>query len=212
MKLRQRHLFKGTQEFEIIDDYVMIRSKAPFKELTELTVMLTVLNTEPVITKSCLNFTSRVNGEVLVSLYLGKPDTQAFNAFVSTLKRRAREEYQSFAGLRSVRQTVTLEGNVYDEPPNMDDPAQDAPARFRGDLDVARIDEAIRMLKTYLALDDILPMVTAMEALRNDPDSATLQLQVIEAFNDLGPMQGAVLTYAPYVGVLLSDGPAGAPY
>jgi hypothetical protein len=212
MKLRQRHLFKGSQEFEIIDDYVVIRSKAPFKELTELTVMLTVLNPEPVITRSCLNFTSRVNGEVLVSLYLGKPDTQAFNGFVATLKRRAREEYQSFAGLRAVRQTVTLEGNVYDEPPSMDDPAQDAPARFRDDLDVARIDEAIQMLKTYLAPDDVLPMVTAMEALRNDPGSAACQSQVVEAFNDLGPMQGAVLTYAPYVGVLLSDGPAGAPY
>jgi hypothetical protein len=65
-------------------------------------------------------------------------------------------------------------------------PLQDSPATFRDDLDVARIDEAIQMLKIYLDLDDILPLVTAMEALRTDPKSATLQLQVVNAFNDLG--------------------------
>jgi hypothetical protein len=212
MKLTQKHFFKGSQEFEIIDDYVRIRSKAPFRDATELTVMLTVLNPEPVITRSSLNFTSRVNGEALLSLDLGKPDTEAFNTFVSALKDRAQDEYQAFAGLRQVRQSTGSAANVYDEPTDMDEADGDTSARFRDDLDVGRIDEAIRMLKMYLDPDDILPLVAAMEALCEDPMSETLQLQVVTAFNDLGPSQGAVLTYAPYVGVLLSDGPAGAPY
>jgi hypothetical protein len=212
MKLTQKRIFRGYQEFEIIDDYVRVRSKAPFRDVVELTVMLTILNPEPVITRSCLNFTSRVNGEALLSLRLGKPDAEAFNAFVSALKQRSMDEYQAFAGLKPVRRPAGLEANVYEEPPDFDAKVQDKPAKLRPDLDVARIDEAIQMLRTYLDPDDILPFVTAMEALRTDPKSAELQLQVVNAFNDLGSRQGAVLTYAPYVGVLLSDGPAGAPY
>lgn len=212
MKLTQKHLLKGFSEFEIIDDYVRVRSKAPFKDVVDLTVMLTILNPEPVITRSSLSFTSRVNGEALISLRLGKPDADAFNAFVNMLKRRAQEEYQAFAGLRSVRQPTGLAANVYEEPPDFDDGIQDGAVAFRDDLDTARIDESIEMLKLYLDRDDILPLVTAMEALRADPKNAALQLQVVSAFNDLGAAQGAVLTYAPYVGILLSDGPAGAPY
>jgi hypothetical protein len=212
MKLIQKHLLKGYQEFEIIDDHVRVRSKAPFKGIVELTVMLTVLNPEPVITSSRLNFTSRVNGEALLSLYLGKPDPDAFNVFVNALKHRALGEYQAFAGLKSVGQSSGLQGNVYDDPPGLDDAVLDKSAKFRDDLDVARIDEAIQMLNLYLDPDDIRSLLTAMEALRADPGSAARQVQVINAFNDLGPRQGAVLTYAPYVGVLLSDGPAGAPY
>ena len=69
-KLIQKHLLKGTQEFEIIDDTVVVRSKPPLKKEESLTVMLTVLNTEPVISKSLLEFTSRVNNEPLLSLFL----------------------------------------------------------------------------------------------------------------------------------------------
>lgn len=212
MKLTQKHFFKGSQEFEIIDDYVRIRSKVPFRDVVELTVMLTVLNPEPVITRSSLSFTSRVNGEPLLSLYLGKPDIQAFNTFVNTLKYRALSEYQAFAGLRHSRLPTDVGANEYGEPPDFDDAVRNESVRFRTDLDVARIDEAVQMLKTYMDPDDIQPLVAAMEALRADPQSAALQLQVVNVFNDLGPRQGAVLTYAPYVGILLSDGPAGAPY
>ncbi len=55
-KLTQKHLIKGRQELELIEDYVNIITKAPFKEAEKQTVMLTVLNPEPVISKSSLVF------------------------------------------------------------------------------------------------------------------------------------------------------------
>ena len=212
MKLTQKHLLKGTQEFEIIDDYVNVRIKAPFKDEETLTVMLTVLNPEPVITRSSLDFTSRVNGETLLSFYLGKPNAEEFNAFVGVLKNKAVDEFQTFAGLKHTNKTAALDANVYDDPPELQDSDPDRSKHIRKDLDPDRIDEAVQMLKTYLNSEDIAPFLDALGKLGSDPKSELLQIEVVNAFNDLGPTQGAVLTYAPYVGILMSDGPAGSPY
>ena len=102
--LVQKHLFKGLQEFKIINDHVDIRIKSPLKKEETLTVMLTVLNPEPMIRRSSLDFNSRVNGEALISMFMENPNTEEFNAFVSTLKQRAEEEYTAFAGLKSAGQ------------------------------------------------------------------------------------------------------------
>lgn len=212
MKLTQKHLFKGTREFEIVDDHVRLRSKAPFKDEETITVMLTVLNPEPVITSSALNFTSRVNGETLLSLYLGKPNAQVFNAFVVALKQKALDEYQAFAGLKSVNPSMGPGANVYDEPPVFADPHMEQPLQVRKDLDPERIEEALQMLKQYLNGEETTAFMAALEALQSEPKSEALQIQVINAFNELGPAQGAVLTYAPYVGILMSDRMVGAPY
>lgn len=69
-KLTQKHLFKATHEFEIVDDQINICIKSIFKKDKQetLTVTLAVLNPEPVITRSHLEFVSRVNGEALISL------------------------------------------------------------------------------------------------------------------------------------------------
>lgn len=211
MKLTQKHLLKGRQEFEIFDDYVKFCSKAPFKDKVEMTVMLTVLNPEPVITRTSLDFTSRVNGEALLSLYLGKPNAREFNAFVSALKNRAQEEYQVFAGLKPIEQSTGLGANVYDEPPEFEDSGLEQQAKVRKDLSSAGIEEAIEMLNTYLNGDETAPLIAALEQLKSDPGSQALQGKVVNAFNELGPTQGAVLTYAPYVGILMSDGSSGAP-
>lgn len=212
MKLTQKHLLKGTREFEIIDDYVKVRSKVPFKDEETMTVMLTVLNPEPVITRSSLEFTSRVNGEPLLSLYLGKPNAETFNAFVGALKNKALDEFQAFAGLRNINQSSPLDGNVYDEPPEFEEGEPGEPAHIGKVLDPARIEEAVEMLKTYLNHEDIAPFLSVLEKLGSDPKNESLQVEVVNAFQDLGPTQGAVLTYAPYVGILMSDGPAGSPY
>jgi hypothetical protein len=204
-RLKQKHLLKGTREFELVDDYVDIRSKAPFGKVETLRVMLTVLDPEPVIDESTLNFNSRVNGEPLVSLYLGRPNKEAFNAFVGTLKQRTRDEFHAFAGLRPAARPAVSDTMVFDEPPAFEESAQVPP--IKNDLDAARIGEAIQMLRQYLDDAETEPLIAALTALQEDPANETLVTQAMEAFDALGPRQGAVLTYAPYVGILISDEP-----
>ena len=76
-------------------------------------------------------------------------------------------------------------------------------------LKVADIDIAIRMLTTYLEPDVFAGLISALEVLKTDTDSEAYQLQVVTAFNNLGVMQGAALTYAPYLNVFVSDDPFG---
>jgi hypothetical protein len=209
MKLRQKDLFKGTQEFELVDDHLDIRIKAPFKPEESLTVMLTVLDPEPVISKSFLHFNSRVNGEPLVSLFLGKPNTQAFNEFVSALKQKAFEEFNAFAGLQSTSTTRALgeQAQALEEPANFDDSEEAQLTKNREHIKVERLDETIQMLNQHLQPEEVKPLVMALEALKEDTNSDALLAQVLHAFNELGPNQGAVLTYAPYVSILLYDDP-----
>jgi hypothetical protein len=206
-KLIQKHLIKGTQEFELIDDHVAIRIKAPFKDEELKTVMLTVLNPEPVISKSSLVFNSRVNGCPLIKLYLGKPNTEEFNAFVSELKQRALEEFSAFAGLRPPGSSSTLENNIDEEPPETVESAEERIIKTKKRIDGARVESAIEMLRAQMDLEEIQPFITALETLKQDPDNRELLVQVLHAFNDLGSNQGPVLAYAPYVSILLSDDP-----
>ena len=72
---------------------------------------------------------------------------------------------------------------------------------------VSRIEEDIEMLNTYVDTADISAFMSALEALRDNPDEKTL-LQLAEQFNSMGFQQGAVLSYARYVAILLSDDPS----
>ncbi|MGD8592464.1 MAG: hypothetical protein PVF82_06495 [Gammaproteobacteria bacterium] len=74
---------------------------------------------------------------------------------------------------------------------------------------VADIDIALRMLKRFMDTHDIKPLLSALETLKTDTQNETYQAQVIDAFNDLGNLQGAVLTYAPYLNIFVSDDPFG---
>lgn len=76
-------------------------------------------------------------------------------------------------------------------------------------LDSEGITSSISLLRTYLDNTEIEPLITALEALKEDPDNAPLLADTTEAFNNLGIAQGAVLTYAPYLIILLSDDPFG---
>lgn len=99
MRLIQRHLFKATQEFELTDDEVRVRIKTLFKE-KELTVPLAILNPEPVVSNSRLDFHSRVKCGPLLSLYLNKPNVKEFNAFVDAVREKALNEFKDFAGIK----------------------------------------------------------------------------------------------------------------
>ena len=202
--LFQKHIFKGTQKFEIIDDTVHVHLKAPFRQEESLTVMLTILNPEPLINKSLLEFTSRVNNEPLLSLYLAKPNPEEFNQFVSLLKQRIQDEYNAFAGIKSGNPSP-LEHNVFEEPPEFDDPVPQKPARQKP-IRVEDLEDSIRMLSEYIGSEEIQPLITALKDLQAEPDKDIHLSKVINEFNALGAGQGAVLTYAPYIGILMSDG------
>lgn len=204
-KLTQKHLIRGTQEFEIIDDTVVMISKAPLRNEETLTVMLSVLNTEPVISKSLLEFTSRVNNEPLLSLFLAKPNPGEFNDFVNLLKARIQEEFNAFAGLKSARPSG-MARNVHDEPPEFDTPDTQRTAQAKK-ISSERIAEAIRMLEEYVGASQIGPFLSVLKTLEADPENPSNLNEMITAFEALGPKQGAVLSYAPYIGALLSDDP-----
>ena len=204
-KLLQKDLFKGTREFEIVDDAVNIVIKAPFKKEETLTVMLAVLNPEPVIGKSTLEFTSRVNNEALVSMLLAKPNADEFNAFVNTLKQKAQDEFKAFAGLKT-EQPAELGDNVYDDPPDFESAKQDSSRQWKP-VNSDNLQESITMLRDYVGGDEIEPLLAALEALLKEPENIETRKQVFNEFEALGPGQGAVLTYAPYVGILMSGDP-----
>lgn len=76
-------------------------------------------------------------------------------------------------------------------------------------IQVADIDIALQMLTTYLNVQDISPLLTSLENLKSDPQNNAHQEQVAHAFSELGPLQGAALTYAPYLHIFVSDDPFG---
>ncbi len=89
--LFQKHPIKGTREFRLVGDELEYTIKSPLKK-ESLNVVLSVLDSEPVISGSILAFVSQVNREPLVELFLDKPDKETFDAFVSMLKQRIAEE------------------------------------------------------------------------------------------------------------------------
>lgn len=206
-RLVQKKLFKGTQEFEIVDDTVNVRIKTPFKE-KELSVVFTILNPEPVIEDGFLHFHSRVKCGPLLSLYMNKPNPKEFNAFVEELKRRA-QAYNVFLGDGQATMGQAPGGNSFEEPPEFADLGQARTAVPGREVNVERVEASIQMLEQYLGSEDMRALLSALEALRAEPQNSSNMARLAEAFNDLGPVQGAALTYAPYIGILLSDDPFG---
>ena len=204
MKLIQKQLLKGLREFEIVDDIINVRIRTLFKE-EKISVMLPILNPEPVINKPYLEFLSRVNGEPLLSILIDRPNTRVFNDFVEELKRKSHQEYKAFAGLRPDSLPEGIAANSYEEPPEFDAPGYDRNRSKLKPVNVASIDNAIIMLNQYLDEEEIEAFLSALGALKQEPENDLLFSKLFDAFEALGPRQGAVLTYAPYVGILLSD-------
>lgn len=208
MKLVQKQFLKGSREFEIADDVINVRYKSALKE-EKLTVVLSILNPEPVVNNACLEFHSRVKCGPLLSLMIDKPNAEEFNAFVNELKQRARQEYNAFAKLKAGSVPEGLAGNVYEEPPEFDEPGKGRSGNNGKPVNVENIDSAIQMLKRHLDIVEIKPVLSALEALKAEPENKSHLNHLVDAFDSLGPQQGAVLTYAPYVSILLTDNPPG---
>jgi hypothetical protein len=196
MKLIQKSFLNGTREFELLDDVVNVRIKKFFKEQKN-TVGLVILNPEPVVNGPYLEFHDRYKDHQLLSLVLNKPNAEEFNAFVYALKQKA-------LGKEKSRSDV-LDGNVYEEPPEFakfDDTREKV--NFKP-VNSERIESNITMLKTYLNEDDIKPLLDTLETLKVEPDNEAAFMKMVDTFKELGINQGAVLTYAPYLKVLLSQ-------
>lgn len=206
-KLIQKHILKGTREFEIVDDVVNIRTKSPFKE-DMLTVTLAVLNPEPVISRSQVEFVSRVNGEALISLALSKPNVKEFNDFLNTLKQRAQAEYNTYSGMSLVSRSAGQPGGLPDAPPEFDDISTEEKLKGKK-IEAAALEEAIGMLEQYATADEIKPLINALRELMLAPEDHDRLVDVAKIFERLGSGQGAVLAYAPYVGIILADDPFG---
>ena len=74
-------------------------------------------------------------------------------------------------------------------------------------IDPLKIDDAIQMLNENVKEDSIKPLLSILEALKNDPDNKLLLAKISDELKSIGVMRGAVLTYAPYVWTMLSEDP-----
>jgi len=72
-------------------------------------------------------------------------------------------------------------------------------------IDVADIDNAIQMLNKYVKEPSIQPLISILEALKQDSCNESLLEQLAETWRNLGVFQGAVLTYVPYFYTMLPD-------
>jgi hypothetical protein len=74
-------------------------------------------------------------------------------------------------------------------------------------IDASTIEESLSMLERYIASDKLAPLLGVLRELIEKPDDAALLARLAEVVDDLGVLQGAVLTYAPAIAGLLSDDP-----
>jgi len=71
-------------------------------------------------------------------------------------------------------------------------------------VDLHRIETSIVMLKQHLAGEQIVPLIDVLESIAADSRNEALLGRLSDIFDGLGPLQGAVLTYAPYVSIVLA--------
>lgn len=73
-------------------------------------------------------------------------------------------------------------------------------------IDAQQIETSIMMLKQYAREDDIAALIDVLESMAVDPHNEALLHQLADVFGRLGLQQGVVLTYAPYLSTILSNG------
>lgn len=65
------------------------------------------------------------------------------------------------------------------------------------------------MLEQYVDSEALAPLIGILRELAERPGDDALLARLSEVVDDLGVLQGAVLTYAPAIAGLLSDDPFG---
>ena len=76
-------------------------------------------------------------------------------AFVTELKQRAQQEYNAFAGLRTGDMPEGMAANVFEEPPDFDEPGKNRAEKKPKTVRIADIDTSIQMLEQYLDDEEI---------------------------------------------------------
>lgn len=207
MKLVQKSFLKGSSEYEIVDDAICVSTKSLFRQ-EKLTVDLSTLDPEPEINDSEMVFYNPHKGRPVFTLLLNRPNTEAFNRFIDALKQQIKGEYSGITDVEVVspeKVQSALAWNMHEEPPEFNEPVEPRQEIDFKPVNAERLASDIAMLKSYLNEGDIRPLLESIEALRAEPDSEAAFRKMQDAFNELGIIQGAVLTYAPYLKVLLSE-------
>lgn len=75
----------------------------------------------------------------------------------------------------------------------------------RHTIDVAGIDSAITMLNKYAKVTSIKPLVSTLEALKEDLHNEALLAELTDIWRNLGVYQGTVLTYVPHFYTWIKD-------
>ncbi|MHB1245208.1 MAG: hypothetical protein ACYCZH_02115 [Sulfuriferula sp.] len=72
-------------------------------------------------------------------------------------------------------------------------------------MNVGNIDDAIQMLNTYANEVSLKPLISILEALKQDPYNESLSAELTDTWRNLGIYQGTVLTYVPNFYTLIPD-------
>ncbi len=70
--------------------------------------------------------------------------------------------------------------------------------------DATEIETSIQLLNKYVNNEIMKPVISVLEELKKDPDNESLIVKLADTLNTIGVMKGAVLTYAPYISILIS--------
>lgn len=71
-------------------------------------------------------------------------------------------------------------------------------------INVDRLAEDLEALALNAQCAELEPLMAAMKSLAQEPQSPACLQHLVEVFNGLGIRQGVVLTYAPYLKVIMS--------
>lgn len=72
-------------------------------------------------------------------------------------------------------------------------------------MTVGNIDNAIQMLNAHTKEASLKPLISILEALKQDPHNESLSAELTDTWRNLGVYQGTVLTYVPYFYTLIPD-------
>ena len=71
-------------------------------------------------------------------------------------------------------------------------------------VDAKKVSISIELLEQYVKDTSIDPLISVLEELKQEPNNESHLSKLSDTFKELGIIQGAVLTYAPYLSVLLA--------